>query len=82
MFRLLAGPLLLAFTVSSLWHTKPKKGAEHGIRRRSIGCGSFSIFDYAFIAPCIRKEEKMDLVIGILVVIILVFGIVWLMQRT
>jgi hypothetical protein len=62
--------------------TEQKKGAQHGIRHCSVGCSSFSVCDYAFITPNIRKERKMDLVIGILVVIILVFGIVWLMQRT
>jgi flagellar biogenesis protein FliO len=55
---------------------------ENGIRYWSLGGGCFSVSDYAFSTPNLRKEEKMDFVIGLLVVILLVFAIVWLVQRT
>ena len=40
------------------------------------------LIDLIFVNPGIRKEEKMGVVIAVLVVIALVFGIVYLVQRT
>jgi hypothetical protein len=38
-------------------------------------------YDYAFIAPNIRKEWKMEFVIGVLLVVVLVFVIMHLAHR-
>lgn len=59
-----------------------EKGGGHGIRYWRFGRGSFSLCDCLSSETDIRKEENMEFVIGILVVVVLVFVVVYLVKRT
>ena len=55
---------------------RSQEGGNNRICHWSPGCSIFSINDYVFSKANIRKEGKMGIVIGILIIVVLVLVII------